>query len=86
MEAILARLDRLENLNLEILSRLTPKATRKFLPADEVADRLNRSAWTVRQLCAAGLIRAVKDNGTWRIPADEVARLETEGTPKLPRK
>lgn len=82
---VLDAIARIENQNLEILSRLTPKPSRKYLSVDQAAERLDRSAWTVRQLCNAGQIKAVKgDDKTWRIPADEVARLEEEGAPRLP--
>jgi excisionase family DNA binding protein len=85
MQDVLEILARIEKQQQEILSRLTPKASRKYLTVEEAAGRLDRSAWTVRQLCNLGLIRAVKgEDKTWRIPADEVARLEEEGAPKLP--
>lgn len=85
---ILTQLARIEAQNLEILSLLTArKANKRFLPVEEAAERLDRSAWTIRQLCARGQIRAVKDEGgCWRIPTDEVARLEENGVPKLPKR
>ncbi|MGA2620757.1 MAG: helix-turn-helix domain-containing protein [Thermoguttaceae bacterium] len=87
MTDVLDYLARIEKQNLAILSALTPKAHRKFLPADEVAERLDRSPWTIRQLCNRGQIRAVKgEDGCWRIPAEEVARLEENGVPKLPQR
>lgn len=80
-------LTRIENQNQAILAALAPKPSRKFLPVEEVALRLDRSPWTIRQLCKASQIRAVKGaDNTWRIPADEVARLEDMGAPKLPRR
>ncbi len=85
MENLLEILTEIKKQNLEILSRLTPKASRKYLSVDEAAERLDRSPWTVRQLCNAGQIVAVKgDDKTWRISADEVARLEENGVPRLP--
>jgi excisionase family DNA binding protein len=83
-----AQLARIEAQNLEILSLLgAARKPKRFLPAEEAAERLGRSCWTVRQLCNAGQIRAVKgDDGCWRIPADEVDRLEVEGVPRLPRR
>jgi excisionase family DNA binding protein len=87
MKDLLEILTRIEKQNLEILARLSPKASRRYLSVDEAAERLNRSAWTVRQLCASGQIRAVKgDDKTWRIPADEVSRLEEDGAPRLPKR
>ena len=88
MDDVLTQLARIETQNLEILALLTArKANKRFLPVDEAAERLDRSPWTIRQLCNAGQIWAVKgDDGCWRVPADEVDRLETEGVPKLPRR
>jgi excisionase family DNA binding protein len=87
MDKIFDILKRIENQNLEILARLSPKPSRKFLSVEEAAERLDRSPWTVRELCNAGQIKATKDNdGRWRIPADEVSRLEAEGVPRLPKR
>ena len=85
---LLDPLGRIEAQNLEILSLLgAARKPKRFLPADEVAERLDRSPWTIRQLCNAGQIRGIKgDDGCWRIPADEVDRLENEGVPRLPRR
>ena len=57
MQDVLEILARIEKQQQEILSRLTPKASRKYLTVEEAAGRLDRSAWTVRQLCNLGLIR-----------------------------
>ena len=84
---LLEILTRIEKQNLAILAALTPKASRKYLSVEEAAERLDRSTWTVRQLCNSGQIRAVKgEDKTWRIPADEVARLEENGAPSLPKR
>lgn len=80
-------LTRIEKQNLEILASVAPKARRKYLSVAETAKRLDRSAWTIRQLCNSGQIKAVKDNdGRWKITADEVARLEEAGVPTLPKR
>lgn len=85
MQDLLEILQRIERQNFEILSRFTPKPSKKFLSVEEAAERLDRSAWTVRQLCNAELILAFKgEDKHWRIPADEVVRLEEEGAPRLP--
>jgi hypothetical protein len=87
MTEVIAYLARIESQNLAILAALAPKPSRKFLPVEDAAERLGRSPWTIRQLCLADQIRAVKgEDKTWRIPADEVARLEVEGVPKLPKR
>ena len=80
-------LARIEKQNLEILAAIAPKANRKYLSVEEAAERLNRSSWTIRQLCNAGQIKGIKGNdGCWRIPADEVDRLEVNGVPTLPKR
>ncbi|MBN1908506.1 MAG: helix-turn-helix domain-containing protein [Pirellulales bacterium] len=87
LEKLFDILTRIEKQNSEILVALAPKASRKHLSVEEAAERLGRSPWTIRQLCNSGQIRAVKGNdGCWKIPADEVARLEEEGVPTLPKR
>ena len=87
MTDVLDYLARIEQQNLEILSRLSPKPHRRFLPVEEAAERLGRSPWTIRQLCNVGQIRGVKgDDGKWKLSADEVARLEENGVPRLPKR
>lgn len=80
-------LSRIEKQNEQILALLTKKANRKYVPLEEAAERFNRAVWTLRRLCSMGRIRAIKDGGGhWRIPAEEMARLEEEGIPKFPTK
>ena len=88
MEKLFDMLARIEKQNLEILAAVAPKASRKYLSVEEAAERLDRSAWTIRQLCNCGLINAVKGNdGCWQISADEMTRLEDdEGVPRLPKR
>lgn len=87
MEELRDILMRIEKQNLEILAALAPKASRKYLSVEEAAERLDRSAWTIRQLCNSGQIKAIKGNdGCWKIPADEVTQLEEEGVPTLPKR
>jgi excisionase family DNA binding protein len=87
MKEIIETLARIEQQNLEILSRLTPKASKKYLSVEEAAEKLDRSSWTIRQLCNIGQMVAVKgDDKKWRIPADEVARLEENGAPPLAKR
>jgi hypothetical protein len=50
----------------------------------EVAERVDRDEWTVRQWCNKGKVRARKvsgrgQDGEWRIPHEEVRRIEAEG-------
>jgi excisionase family DNA binding protein len=87
MKELFDILTRIEKQNLEILAAVSPKAKRKYLSVEEAAERLNRSGWTIRQLCNAGQIKAIKGNdGCWRISADEVDRLEVNGVPTLPKR
>lgn len=51
---------------------------------EEAAERLGRSEWTVRQWCNKGQVRARKvrgrgRKGEWRIPHDELVRVQNEG-------
>ncbi len=86
-DAVLVILTRIEEQNLQILSRLSLKADRKYLSVEEAAERLGRSTWTIRQLCNGSKIQAVKgEDGCWRIPADEVSKLEEGGVPRLQRR
>jgi hypothetical protein len=87
MTEILEALQRIERQNLQILATLAPKPSKKYLTVEDAATRLDRSTWTLRQLCATGLIPAAKGaDGCWRIPAEEVDRLEAAGVPKLPKR
>jgi transposase len=51
---------------------------------EEVAERLNRAEYTVRQWCNKGQANARKVHGKgrtgeWRVSPDELARLQAEG-------
>lgn len=80
-------LTRIDKQNQEILALLGGRANRKYIPLDDAAERLKRSVWTMQQLCKTGQVRAIKDEaGFWRIPTEEMERLEEEGAPKLPKR
>jgi hypothetical protein len=87
MRALEDQLHRVEKQNGEILAVLTKAHdNRKWYPAEDVARRTDRQPWTIRQLCNKGLIRGIKgEDGKWKISAEELSRLETEGVPRLPR-
>lgn len=78
LEAIVRRLDRLDE-------RMALSTVKESYTTDEVAHRLGRSGWTVRQWCNQGQVNDVKKvrgkgrTGEWRIPHDEMARLQSEG-------
>jgi hypothetical protein len=85
--AILDGIRQIREQNLEILRLLGVVRSRRWHNMQDAAQRLDRSAWTLRQLCSHGRINAVRgEDGQWRISADEVARLEQEGVPKLPQR
>jgi hypothetical protein len=87
MDELLEILARIEKQNLEILALVSPRANGKFLSVEDAARQLRRSAWTIRRLCNTEHINAIKGNdGCWQIPSDEVARLQEEGVPQLPKR
>ena len=61
------------------------KVVKESYTIDEVAKRLGRSEWTVRQWCNKGQVPdSVKvpgkgRTGEWRIPHEAVTRLESQG-------
>ena len=49
----------------------------------EVAELAKLSEWTVRNACNKGRIKAEKSpDGRWRIPRDELIRIQNEGLPE----
>lgn len=78
------RLDRIEALLQQVLSgqRLPAK---KWLSSTEAAKALDRSEWTIGQLCRLGLIRGRKHNGRWQLSRETVERLQADGVPPVPR-
>ena len=71
--------------NLEILRLMRVARDRRWYNLQDAGERLSRAAWTLRQLCSHGKIRAEKgEDGQWRISADELVRLEQEGVPEAP--
>lgn len=83
-EQIIARLDRIER-------RQGEAAVKEWYTIPEAAERLKLAVWTVRQACNQGRIRAEKQRfgrggeGQWRIPHDEISRIQKEGLPPLER-
>jgi hypothetical protein len=76
-EVILERLARLEEAGRLSLQK-------EAYTAEEAAKRLGRRPWTVRQWCNKGQVRAKKvpgqgRTGEWRLPHDELLRVEREG-------
>ena len=62
--------------------RLAGATDRKSYTVDEVAELTEYKPWTLRQACNKGRIRGQKgDDGRWRVPREEVARLQECGLP-----
>jgi len=84
---ILEEVHQIKEQNLEILRLLRSAKDRRWYDLQEAGERLGRKAWTLGQLCRYGSIQAEQGaNNQWRISADELARLEREGVPKLPQR
>ena len=84
---ILEEIRQIKEQNLEILRLMRVARDRRWYNLQDAGERLSRAAWTLRQLYSHGKIRAEKgEDGQWRISADELARLEHEGVPKLPQR
>jgi hypothetical protein len=84
---ILDEIRQIREQNCEILRLMRAARDRRWYNLQDAGERLGRAAWTLRQLCSHGRIRADKgEDGQWRIAADELARLEQEGVPKLPQR
>lgn len=79
---IVERLDRIE-------SRVAVSVLKETYTTEEVAKRLDKSEWTVRQWCNKGQAHAKKIHGRgrkgeWRISHDELVRLQNEGPLMMP--
>lgn len=76
------RLERIET----VLSKLVQARTiKEFYSTAEVAERLDRAEWTVREWCRLGRIHAKKrrtgrgPTGEWMISNQELERIMNEG-------
>jgi hypothetical protein len=84
---VLEEIRQIKEQNLEILRLMRVARDRRWYNLQDAGERLSRAAWTLRQLCSHGKIRAEKgEDGQWRISAEELARLEQEGVPRLPQR
>src|SRR5262245_41900611 len=77
---------RQQQLQLDRLERLfTTSVVKETYTVEEAAPRLGRSEWTVRQWCNKGQVLGAKKvrgrgrKGEWRIPHEELLRLQNEG-------
>ncbi len=77
-----ARLEAIENLLREVLSQ---RAVKEFYSTAEVAKRVMRSEYQVREWCRTARIQAVKRNSgrgrtkEWMISHEELVRYESHG-------
>ena len=76
-QQIIERLDRLEKYQ-------SLAVVKEGYTVEEVAERLGRRPWTVRQWCNKGLAKGKKVHGKgrtgeWRIPHEELLRLQADG-------
>ena len=79
-----SRLERLERKLDQLLSLIQPNTVmvRTHYTAKEAGTLLRLSAWTIRQYCKAGTIRATRrkrvpgGRADWSIPASEIARFQ----------
>jgi transposase len=78
LREILERIDRLEK-------RQAVSVEKESYTTEDVAVRLKRSEWTVRQWCNNGQVKGARKihgkgrTGEWRIPHEEFVRLQNEG-------
>ncbi len=77
-----SRLDAIEGLLRLLLSQ---KVVKEYYGIAEVAERVRRSQYQIRQWCRTGRISAVKRQSgrgrskEWAVPHDELVRYENEG-------
>ena len=85
------RLNNLESLLAEMCRAIScPKRDKEWYNTAELAELFRKSDFTVREKwCNQGRITCEKDpdSGKWRIPSDEVRRLQNGGSllPRQPR-
>ena len=78
LEQLPERIDRIEK-------SLALSVVKETYTTEEVAERLSRSEWTVRQWCNKGQVHGARKvhgrgrQGEWRIPHEELVRLQNEG-------
>ncbi len=82
MEPIEDRLSRIEAMLTQLVER---QAVKEFYTPEEFARRVGREAFTCREYCRLGRIRALKKasgrgkHASWVIPHDELLRFQREG-------
>jgi hypothetical protein len=82
MEPIEDRLSRIEAMLAKLVER---QAVKEFYTPEEFARLVGREAFTCREYCRLGRIRAIKKasgrgkHASWVIPHDELLRFQREG-------
>jgi transposase len=85
LEQLPERLDRIEK-------SLALSVEKETYNTEEVAQRVGRAEWTVRQWCNKGQVPGAKKvhgrgrQGEWRIPHEELVRLQNDGPLPINRK
>jgi hypothetical protein len=58
------------------------QAVKQSYSVVEIAELTGYKPWTIRQACNTGRIKGKKgDDGRWRVPHEELVRLQEEGLP-----
>ena len=93
MELIVRRLDELETIAAEIRDNvLKTTVDKEAYTTKEAAELLQRKPFTVREWCRLGRVNAFKiESGSgaedeWRIPHEELLRIQNEGLLELPNR
>jgi len=78
-----ARLTEIHDL-LRNQGKLLRAEGREFYTTTEVAELTAYKEWTIRQACNKNRVQGHKgDDGRWRIPHEEVMRIQEEGLPAV---
>jgi len=79
LASLAAQVDQLGQL-LKKQERSARAVDKQCCTVDEVAELTGYKPWTIRQACNRGRISGRKgDDGRWRVPREEVARLQQSG-------
>lgn len=77
--------EQLNRIEATLQTLIEHKAIKEYYSTAEVAERLRRAEWTVREWCRLGRIHATKracgrgPNGEWMISHQELERIQNEG-------
>jgi hypothetical protein len=78
LKELINRMERIE-------ARLALSVEKESYTVEEAAERLDRKPWTVRQWCNKGQVKGAYKvhgkgrTGEWRIPHEELVRLQNRG-------